>query len=319
MKVSLFKWLAHWVIRAHRKRQFKKGVLMASAKKTQTLGRRPLVYRPDPGESLGGLVTKALMREATERSKLYVEQSALQVAALGPVRKLIRANAGAAEAASRLSKVSQQLAHGHRIVRSPQPPPGPVTIPTGLWFFAPPYDHAEITSDVSSDPDIPQPVNSVDVLTGTVHLWAWPDFSYDGGFSANAGLAIDLATSQDGTLTLRSLAHVSWGGGTDGFILSAEVEGHVTMTVLDTTTQTQVVAPGDYQVFQLTNGSNSGFTTVSGDEASVQFAAQAGTPYQVWITASISGNQSGDGYAFGYSFADGYIDMTVPLVVADLS
>ena len=277
---------------------------------------RAPVYRSAPGESLGSLVAEATIKDKLARAKLYAERNALKAVALRPILELISADAAAAQAADRFRKVDQQLL-SRRSSQLDLPEPGPATVSVGpgIYVFAPPYDHPQVGPDVGTAEED----SWVDVLAGKIHVAAYPKGKLDGAFSAVAGLGIDLKTSRDGTLEIRTYARISYYAQASGLIFDSHVQGDITTTVWDAAAQTHVAAPTDYQLFAMTNPSNwPGDITVSGDSLAVRFLARAGEVYQFWITASLSGDQSGYDHAMGWSDALGTIDAYIPFVVAEL-
>jgi hypothetical protein len=283
------------------------------------------IQRHAAGASLGSLVTEAAMQQRLDDAQRYGERSALTAAMLQPIFDLIQADPAAAEAARRLGKLArsipasipqQRLASGAGGAGGS--PPGPVTIGPGVSVFTHPYDHAQVGPDTS----VPEPSSSAKVLSGALHVEGIAvDFlEYDGSFFAIAGLGFDLETRRDGTLEVRPVAMTAFKAFARGVWLDAYVEGHVTTTVLNAATQTHVAPPTDYRLFALhSDGDVDDGVNLGGNYLAVRFQARAKTAYQVWMTASVWGNQSGWSRPFSGSSAGGTIDVSFPIVAAELS
>lgn len=196
-------------------------------------------------------------------------------------------------------------------------PPGPVTIGPGVTVFTHPYDHAQ----VGPEPSVPEPSRSAQVLSGTLHIdgTAVDFLAFDGSFFAIAGLGFDLETRRDGTLEVRPVALTGFKAFARGVWLDAYVEGHVTTTVVNAATQTHVAPPTDYRLFALhADGDVDDGVNLGGNYLAVRFQARAKTAYQVWMTASVWGTQSGWSRPFAGSSAFGTIAVSIPIVAAEL-
>ena len=279
------------------------------------------VQRHAAGDSLGSLVTEAARQQRLVDAQPYAEASALKAAMLRPIFDLIQADP-AAEAAARLGKLARPITPPmQRLASAPGgaggSPPGPVTIGPGVTVFTHPYDHAQ----VGPEPSVPEPSSSAQVLSGTLHIdgTAVDFLAFDGSFFAIAGLGFDLETRRDGTLEVRPVALTGFKAFARGVWLDAYVEGHVTTTVVNAATQTHVAPPTDYRLFALhADGDVDDGVNLGGNYLAVRFQARAKTAYQVWMTASVWGTQSGWSRPFAGSSAFGTIAVSIPIVAAEL-
>ena len=186
-----------------------------------------------------------------------------------------------------------------------------------MTVFTHPYDHAQVGPDTA----VNEHSSSAKVLAGTLHVegTAVDLLEWDGGFFAIAGLGLDLETRRDGTLEVRPVALTAFSAFARGVWLDAYVEGHITTTVLNASTQTHVAPPTDYRLFaQHSDGNVDDSVNLGGSYLAVRFQARAKTAYQVWMTASVWGNQSGWSRPFSGSGAFGTIDASIPIVAAEL-
>jgi hypothetical protein len=336
---------------------------MKEAGSTSAVVGKPPVYRHAPGESLGGIASEIAMKRSLAVVELYAERNVLKAAAWRPVTDLLHQDPAAREAARKVIRIDRQISD----LLSGQPAVGldtpPVTIGPGDQLFFPPYDHAQVGTppelgaeglqyglfeagaDVPKDRQdgLPPHFNHANV-DGAFEVDAFVDPDYDGVFHAVVGLGLDLETSKPGSLELRPLVtgHTWWFAHDMG--LSSYVEGDVTLTVLDSTTQAPVISPaaaastsnagaaagqvagGRQAVASFTLFSqpsedgpvyHSDVFSVTGDQLSLTVDVQPGTPYQVWVHLYIVGNQSGQGF-LNSSFASAYIQGSLPFIVAQL-
>jgi hypothetical protein len=278
----------------------------------------PAVYRKASGRSLGGIVAEAVVNRDEARAEFSAERRALKAAALRPITDLIRADPSAAEAASKFRTLNRRLLSQDmaRPLGNPVPRPVPVMVGQGTQVFIPPYDHSQMGP--ANGP--PQDKDRAATSTGKLHLEAYPPYNWDGDFSASVGLGVDLQTSHDGWLEIRPLANVSYYGFAKGLDFSSHLESHIITSVLDLSTEKNVAAPPDYGVFYIDSDSEtSDGLTLSAPYLAISVPAVRSVVYQVWFNVAIYGDQSGDDYWYGYSFAYGQMDISIPFFVTNLS
>jgi hypothetical protein len=282
---------------------------------------KPLIYRHAPADSLGSIASDAAMKRSLAVANLYAERNVQKAAAWRPVIDLLRRDPAATEMARQVIRIQKQISD----LIFDRPPleldTPPITIgPTDTLFF-PPYTHAQVGPRHGlfvrgSD-------SSANIADGTFEVDASTDGDYDGVFSAVVGLGFDLATSDAaGFLELRPLIDTDLHWQTFApDALSSYVEGGVSLTVLDSTTQTPTQSPltnpATFTLFSQPSNDTiyDEHLFVTGDQLSVTVNVMPQTPYQVWIHLYIIGNQSGQ-YVFASSQASATLGGTFRMLLA---
>jgi hypothetical protein len=280
---------------------------------------KPLIYRTARGKSLGRIASATTLEDRLDLAKLYAERTAQRAIIWQKVLQPLDGDVLAAEAAKRLTAIKKQISD----LPFGNPPIGlatpPITINPDGTPFSPPYDHSE----VGPDSGVAEAPSSADLTKGQFLVDASPANDFDGVFSAVAGLAIELGVSRAGTLEIDPYiqAHSQWH--TDNHLtLDSFVEGHISLSVIDTTTEQHLVPPVTYQIFsQTVDGQiHSDDRVISAQYLNLSCGVQAGIDYQVWVHGYVTGNQSGHGnYVLDSSWAGGSIEVTIPFIWAKLT
>src|SRR5690242_4742493 len=235
--------------------------------------------------------------KAVENSRRAGEARELLVAANAPVRKLIEQDRKALAALRKLSDIRRAGVKGRSMSVYSQTfgpfPQWSLNLQPGLHVFSPPYD-LDRPGPTSGSPT----KATADRETGEVFASASEDGNAHGFRAASASVVIIFQPSVIGTLSVRPYCKYADSWMVAGLHLSAHSEGHLTITA--SRDDDGVAWPPDFQV---------------------NFLAEPGRNYLVAITASVSGDQSGDqsiGPFPSWSVFSGCISASVPWLVAEL-
>jgi len=261
--------------------------------------------------------------KAVENSRRAGEARELLVAANAPVRKLIEQDRKALAALRKLSDIRRAGVKGRSMSVYSQTfgpfPQWSLNLQPGLHVFSPPYD-LDRPGPTSGSPT----KATADRETGEVFASASEDGNAHGFRAASASVVIIFQPSVIGTLSVRPYCKYADSWMVAGLHLSAHSEGHLTITA-SRDDNGQVLDSRGVVLWDQTTESD----VNSGDDDGVawppdfqvNFLAEPGRNYLVAITASVSGDQSGDqsiGPFPSWSVFSGCISASVPWLVAEL-
>jgi len=288
----------------------------------------PVVRRvPQAAEAALKRCQKALdavtFDKAVERARRAGEVRKLLVEANAPVRKLIEQDKKALRALSAISKIRKEALGGRSMSVYSQTfgpfPSWSLDLAPGLHVFTPPFD-LDRPGPTSGSPTEAK----ADRDTGEAFVNVPYDSDAHGYRAASATIVIIFQPSVIGTLSVRPYTKYADSWGVAGLHLSAHSEGHLTISVARDDNG-QVLDSRDIVLWNQTTESDDN----SGDDDGVawppdfqvNFLAQPNVNYLVAITASVSGDQSGDqsiGPFPSWSMFWGCVSLSVPWLVAEL-
>ncbi|HTS20364.1 MAG TPA: hypothetical protein VMN79_01025 [Casimicrobiaceae bacterium] len=258
-----------------------------------------------------------------ERARKASELRELRAAANAPIRKLIEQDKKAMRALAEVSRLQKEALGGRSLSVYSQTfgpfPSWSLDLSPGLHVFTPPFD-LDRPGPTSGSPT----KATADRDTGEIFVNCSYDSDAHGYRAASASIVIIFQPSVIGTLSVRPYTKYADTWTVAGLHLSAHSEGHLTITA-SRDDNGQVLDSRDITLWNQTTESD----VNSGDDDGVawppdfqvNFLAEPGRNYLVAITASVSGDQSGDqsiGFFPSWSLFDGCISASVPWLVAEL-
>jgi hypothetical protein len=278
--------------------------------------RAQVEVRPDEEDKRRAL-DAAVFQPALTSALRASEERELRTDAWAPLQKFIAADE---EASTALRKLSE-IAHSRASEPSPnfvRPMSGSLPwawsfdLKPGISVFGPPYDVPR------PYPTQGQPVaSSADAQTGELEVSAPFNRDADGARAASASIGIALEPSRVGTISVRPCTRYDWDGDAFGYLLSAHTEGHLTLAAIKEG-EDRVL---DYRDITLWNANDRYVQNDAGiawpPDFNVQFVAEPGHVYTVFVGATVSGDQSGE-YTVGYSQFTGKIHVWLPFITAEL-
>ncbi|HUH91544.1 MAG TPA: hypothetical protein VL742_00160 [Casimicrobiaceae bacterium] len=297
-------------------------------KKQRKSAEAPVVRRvPQAAEAALKRCQKALdavtFDKAVERARRAGEVRKLLIEANAPLRKLIAQDKKALRALSEISKIRKEALGGRSMsVYSQTLGPFPswsLDLRPGLHVFTPPSTWTVRGPRPDRRPK-PKPTATPERRSSTCRT----DSNAHGFRAASASIVIIFQPSVIGTLSVRPYTKYADSWGVAGLHLSAHSEGHLTLSVARDDNG-QVLDSRDILLWNQTTESD----VNSGDDDGVawppdfqvNFLAQPNINCLVAITASVSGDQSGDqsiGPFPSWSMFWGSVLLSVPWLVAEL-